>query len=81
MSLSLLHQRDAERSGTVVGFPLGANLTVTKLAEAEAVLRNGAQEIDVVLNIAALKARDRVLVQRKCAAWGYWRMNAARSSR
>src|SRR5271166_1969102 len=27
--------------GTVVGFPLGANLTVTKLAEAEAVLRNG----------------------------------------
>src|SRR5271169_4037298 len=48
--------------GTVVGFPLGANLTVTKLAEAEAVLRSGAQEIDVVLNIAALKARDRVLV-------------------
>src|SRR5271166_1027352 len=34
--------------GTVVGFPLGANLTVTKLAEAEAVLRSGAQEIDVV---------------------------------
>ena len=48
--------------GTVVGFPLGANLTVTKLAEAEAALRSGAQEIDVVLNIAALKARDRVLV-------------------
>ncbi len=48
--------------GTVVGFPLGANLTVTKLAEAEAVLRSGAQEIDVVLNIAALKARNRVLV-------------------
>ena len=51
------------RVGTVVGFPLGANLTVSKLAEAEAVLRNGAQEIDAVLNIAALKARDRVLVQ------------------
>ena len=49
--------------GTVVGFPLGANLTVTKLAEAEAVLRNGAHEIDAVLNIAALKARDRALVQ------------------
>src|SRR5664280_1914003 len=27
--------------GTVVGFPLGANLTVIKLAEAEAALRNG----------------------------------------
>jgi deoxyribose-phosphate aldolase len=50
------------RVGTVVGFPLGANLTVTKLAEAEAVLRSGAQEIDAVLNIAALKAHDRVLL-------------------
>src|SRR5271169_1865775 len=49
--------------GTVVGFPLGANLIVTKLAEAEAVLRCGAQEIDAVLNIAALKSRDRALVQ------------------
>jgi deoxyribose-phosphate aldolase len=49
--------------GTVVGFPLGANLTVTKLAETEAVLRIGAHEVDAVLNIAALKARDRVLVQ------------------
>jgi len=51
------------RVGTVVGFPLGANLTVTKLAEAEAVLRSGAQEIDAVLNLAALKARDRALLQ------------------
>jgi len=49
--------------GTVVGFPLGANLTVTKLAEAEAVLRCGAHEIDAVLNITALKSRDRALVQ------------------
>jgi deoxyribose-phosphate aldolase len=51
------------RVATVVGFPLGANLTLTKLAEAEAVLRSGAQEIDAVLNIAALKARDRALLQ------------------
>jgi deoxyribose-phosphate aldolase len=49
--------------GTVVGFPLGANLTVTKVAEAEAALRNGAQELDVVLNIGALKSGERVLVQ------------------
>ena len=53
----------AVKAGTVVGFPLGANLTVTKLAEAEAVLRCGAHEIDAVLNIAALKSRDRALVQ------------------
>jgi deoxyribose-phosphate aldolase len=49
--------------GTVVGFPLGANLTATKLAEAEAVLRNGAHDLDMVLNIGALKSGDRVLVQ------------------
>jgi len=49
--------------GTVVGFPLGANLTATKLAEAEATLRNGAHELDVVLNLGALKSGDRVLVQ------------------
>jgi deoxyribose-phosphate aldolase len=49
--------------GTVVGFPLGANLTSTKLAEAEAVLRHGAQELDMVMNIGALKSGDRVLVR------------------
>jgi len=51
------------KAGSVVGFPLGANLTVTKLAEAEALLRMGAQELDAVLNIAALKARDRALLE------------------
>jgi deoxyribose-phosphate aldolase len=49
--------------GIVVGFPLGANLTLTKLAEAEAALRNGAHELDMVINIGALKSGDRVLVQ------------------
>jgi deoxyribose-phosphate aldolase len=49
--------------GTVVGFPLGANLTVIKLAEAEAALRNGAHELDMVLNVGALKSGDRILVQ------------------
>ncbi len=49
--------------GTVVGFPLGTNLTVIKLAEAEAALRNGAHELDMVLNLGALKSGDRTLVQ------------------
>src|SRR5215471_569730 len=49
--------------GTVVGFPLGANLTVTKLAEAEAAVQNGAHELDMVINVGALKGGDRVLVQ------------------
>jgi deoxyribose-phosphate aldolase len=51
------------RVGTVVGFPLGANLTVTKIIEADAALRNGAHELDMVMNIGALKSGDRVLVQ------------------
>ena len=49
--------------GTVVGFPLGANLTVTKLAEAEAAAQNGAHDLDMVINVGALKSGDRVLVQ------------------
>jgi deoxyribose-phosphate aldolase len=49
--------------GTVVGFPLGANLSVTKLAEAAAAAQNGAHDLDMVINIGALKSGDRVLVQ------------------
>jgi deoxyribose-phosphate aldolase len=43
---------------TVVGFPLGATTTETKVAETEGALRGGAQEIDMVLNIGALRAGD-----------------------
>ncbi len=53
----------AVKVGTVVGFPLGANLTVTKLAEAEAAAQNGAHDLDMVINVGALKSGDRVLVQ------------------
>jgi len=48
---------------TVVGFPLGANLTAAKLAEADTALRNGARELEMVINIGALKSGDRTLVQ------------------
>lgn len=40
---------------TVIGFPLGANTTVTKVFETETAIANGANEIDVVINIGALK--------------------------
>jgi deoxyribose-phosphate aldolase len=43
---------------TVVGFPLGATLTQVKIAETAAALRLGAQEIDMVLNIGALRGVD-----------------------
>jgi deoxyribose-phosphate aldolase len=45
----------AVKACAVVGFPLGANLTVTKVAEAQAALRDGASEIDMVIHIGALK--------------------------
>jgi deoxyribose-phosphate aldolase len=48
---------------TVIGFPLGANLTATKLVEAEAALHSGARELEMVINIGALKAGDRVMVR------------------
>ena len=40
---------------TVIGFPLGANLIETKAIETRSALRDGAREIDMVLNIGALK--------------------------
>ena len=40
---------------SVVGFPLGANATEIKVAETIAAIRDGAQEIDMVLNIGELR--------------------------
>lgn len=40
---------------TVIGFPLGANTTKIKREEAEEALANGAQEIDMVINVGMLK--------------------------
>ncbi len=48
----------AVRVCTVVGFPLGANRTPIKTAEAERVRGLGAHEIDMVINIGALKSGD-----------------------
>ena len=47
----------------VVGFPLGANLQVVKLDEARVALEQGAQEIDMVIHIGALKAGDDAAVR------------------
>lgn len=46
----------------VVGFPLGAALPSAKAFEAREAIRCGAQEIDMVINIGALKATDYELV-------------------
>lgn len=49
--------------GTPVGFPLGAALTTTKRFEAAAALRLGARELDMVMNVGALKSGERRLVE------------------
>ena len=46
----------------VVGFPLGASLPTAKAFETREAIRCGAREIDTVINIGALKARDYALV-------------------
>jgi len=48
----------------VVGFPLGAQSPEIKTLEARRALREGANEIDMVINIGALKSKDDLLVAR-----------------
>ena len=43
---------------TVIGFPLGANTTAVKVYEATDAINNGATEIDMVINIGALKSKE-----------------------
>ena len=47
----------------VVGFPLGAMATEAKAFEAKHAVSNGAQEVDMVLNVGALKERNDSLVE------------------
>ena len=49
--------------GSVVGFPLGATTSGAKLAEAQDVLKLGAREVDMVINLGALKSGDRDTVR------------------
>lgn len=53
---------------TVIGFPLGVTSTFTKVAEARDALASGATEIDMVINIGALKSRDDVAVYKDIKA-------------
>lgn len=62
---------------TVVGFPLGAMDTRAKAFEAERAISDGAAELDMVLNIGALKGRDFELVRRDISAVTEVAANAA----
>ena len=59
--------KELEGSGVktccVVGFPLGAMLTTAKAFEAAEAVKAGAQEIDMVINISALKDKDYSFVE------------------
>lgn len=49
--------------GSVVGFPLGFENTETKIAEATSLVENGADEIDVVINLSYLKNENYDLLE------------------
>ncbi len=53
---------------TVIGFPLGANTPEVKAFEASNAIVNGATEVDMVINIGALKDGDDALVLRDIQA-------------
>ncbi len=53
---------------TVVGFPLGATSTESKVFETQQAVRDGATEVDMVINVGALKSRDYPLVERDIAS-------------
>ncbi|PGY11170.1 deoxyribose-phosphate aldolase [Bacillus sp. AFS031507] len=53
---------------TVIGFPLGATTSETKAFETKNAIDNGANEIDMVINVAALKDKQDDLVERDIAA-------------
>ena len=53
---------------TVIGFPLGANTPAVKAFEAAEAIRQGATEVDMVLNVGALKDGNHALVQEDIAA-------------
>ncbi|MFK3940025.1 deoxyribose-phosphate aldolase [Alkalihalobacillus sp. NPDC078783] len=63
LASELLEGSDEVKVCTVIGFPLGATQTATKAFETTQAIKDGAAEVDMVINIAALKAMDHTLVE------------------
>jgi deoxyribose-phosphate aldolase len=53
---------------TVVGFPLGATPPEVKVYETQQAIDDGATEVDMVINVGALKSKDYALVERDIAS-------------
>lgn len=59
VKLAKEHLKDSDvKIVTVIGFPLGANTTETKIFETLNAVRDGADEIDMVINVTKLKDRE-----------------------
>ena len=59
-----IHLKDSDVNVcTVIGFPLGANTSAVKAFETKDAIANGADEIDMVMNIGALKDKNYDLVR------------------
>ena len=65
---STLLQDSPVKVCTVIGFPLGASTSAVKAFETTDAIANGAEEIDMVLNVGALKDQDYDYVQSDIAA-------------
>jgi deoxyribose-phosphate aldolase len=57
--------QSAVKTCSVVGFPLGAGRSATKAEETRLAIAEGAAEIDMVINIGALRSGDSILVGRE----------------
>lgn len=51
------------KAATVIGFPFGASGRAAKVYEAKSAITNGAEELDIVINISALKSGERNIVE------------------
>ena len=57
--------RESVKVATVIGFPFGYSVAAAKLAETEHALADGADELDIVINLVALKAGDWTLLEKE----------------
>ncbi|WP_027108486.1 deoxyribose-phosphate aldolase [Lacticigenium naphthae] len=65
---SALLQESPVEVCTVIGFPLGANTSAIKAAEVKDAIENGATEVDMVINIGALKGEEYAVVEKDIQA-------------
>ncbi len=65
---SLLESSPEILAGAPVGFPAGANRTDIKVAEARALIADGVQEMDMMLNVGKLRSGDRRYVLQEIQA-------------